>query len=46
MDSNKRETSWFAWFSPVNWISAVLSYAVSLSVYIYIKPEAKLTMSL
>ena len=35
MDSNKRETSWFAWFSPVNWISAVLSYAVSLSVYIY-----------
>ena len=35
MDINKRETSWFAWFSPVNWISAVLSYAVSLSVYIY-----------
>lgn len=35
MDINKKETSWFAWFSPANWISAVLSYAVSLSVYIY-----------
>ena len=35
MDINKKKTSWFAWFSPVNWISAVISYAVSLSVYIY-----------
>ena len=30
-----RPVSWFYWFSPINWISAVLSYAVSLSVYIY-----------
>ena len=37
-DSSKKNGSsvyWFYWFSPVNWISAVISYAVSLSVYIY-----------
>ena len=32
---SEKKVNWFTWFHPVNWVSAVLSYAIALSVYIY-----------